>query len=244
MEYLFIMISKFKGIFFDAGNTLLRVYPSIGVIYSEAARMYGTELSPDLIEASFRNLWTQKDSLVSNEGHRNTYEKERDWWKYLVREVFRDHMLDQNFESFFDYLYGRFAGSDCWRLYDDVLEVLQSLKGQGLKLAIISNWDSRLPTLCDELGLTPFFDAVIVSSMVGYEKPHPGIFQVALSKTSLAPQEALYIGDDPYLDYQAALNAGLYSLHLDRYDRFPDHPQKIQTLRQLLTEFKTELEES
>lgn len=234
METLFTVISDLKGVFFDAGNTLLRVHPSIGVIYSEVAKMFGADLAPEIIERSFRDLWTKKDSLVSNEGHRNTYEKERDWWKYLVAEVFQESIEVSNFDRFFDHLYARFGLSDSWRVYDDVIEVLEALKSKGLKLAIISNWDSRLPALCDQLGLSPFFDAVVVSSIVGYEKPHPGIFQIALNETSLQADQVLYIGDDPYLDYQGATKAGLHALQLDRYDRFPDHPKKIHSLRQLI----------
>jgi putative hydrolase of the HAD superfamily len=231
---------KLKGVFFDAGNTLLRVYPSLGVIYSEVAATFGANLPPELIEASFRDLWTKKDSLVSNEGHRNTYEKERDWWKYLVAQVFKDQIGLSDFDRFFDHLYARFALSDSWRVYDDVLMVLQTLKKRRLKLAIISNWDSRLPALCDQLELKSYFDTIVVSSIVGYEKPHPGIFEVALRETKLSPEEVLYIGDDPYLDYQGAMKAGLHAFQLDRYDRFPDHPKRLRNLNELLELLESE----
>src|SRR5574341_821814 len=95
--------SHFKGVFFDAGNTLLRVHPSIGEIYSEAARSFGAEISPEAIEDSFKQMWTQTAPLVSNEGHRLSYEKERDWWKFLVKEVFDDHIEFKDFDRFFDH---------------------------------------------------------------------------------------------------------------------------------------------
>jgi putative hydrolase of the HAD superfamily len=226
--------SNIKGIFFDAGNTLLSVYPSVGSIYAQAAEAFGLNVTHDAIEESFKELWTQTAPLVSNEGHRLTYEKEKDWWKYLVREVFREHLHLMDFDQFFDYLYQRFAETDCWRLYEDVPVVLDELKQRGLKLAIISNWDSRLPALCDQLGISPFFEALVVSALVGYEKPHPTIFQIALEQTGLTPEEVLYIGDDPYLDYQAARKIGIHSLHLDRFDRFPDHPDRIVSLTDLM----------
>jgi putative hydrolase of the HAD superfamily len=226
--------SKIRGVFFDAGNTLLRVHPSIGDIYSEAAAEFGVDVTPEQIENSFKEHWKNTLPLVSNEGHRLTYEKERDWWRYIVREVFQAFVPFQNFESFFDHLYIRFAQSDTWRLYDDVSAVLEVLKERDMKLAIVSNWDSRLPSLCDQLGITPFFHALVVSSLVGYEKPHPAIFQIALERTQLSAREVLYIGDDPFLDYQAAQKADLNALHLDRNDRFPDHPDKVTSLHQVL----------
>jgi len=234
MENLFTVTTSFKGIFFDAGNTLLRVYPSIGVIYSEAAREFGAEVEPEKIEKSFKELWNKTAPLVNNEGHRLSYEKERDWWKYLVGEVFRDLIQFQDYDAFFDHLYYRFEHSDTWRLYDDVIDVLKHLKNQSFRLAVVSNWDSRLPSLFDALGLAPFFESVVISSVVGYEKPHPRIFEIALEQTSLQPNEVLYVGDDPFLDYQAAKKAGLHALHLDRAGRFADHPDKITDLHQLV----------
>lgn len=227
---------RYKGIFFDAGNTLLRVHPSVGAIYSEAARQFGMDYPTDEIETTFREMWTRTAPLVNNEGHRLSYEKERDWWKFLVWEVFKHKMNTSDFDPFFDFLYQRFEDSGSWRLYEDVLEVLEHLSGTGQILAIVSNWDSRLPSLCDDLGLTPFFHTIVVSSLVGYEKPHPAIFQIALEKTQLNASDVLYIGDDPFLDYQAARKVGINALHLDRTHRFPPHPDKITSLKELLTD--------
>lgn len=225
---------KFKGIFFDAGNTLLSVYPSVGSIYAEVAGQFGMNVTADEIERSFKQLWTQTTPFVSNEGQRLTYEKERDWWRYLVREVFRDHVERIDFDQFFDHLYRRFADADCWRLYEDVVDVLRQLKQRGYRLAIISNWGSQLPVLCDQLRITSYFETLVVSAIVGYEKPHPNIFRFALNETGLSPEDVLYIGDDLYLDYQASRKIGMHSLHLDRYNRFPHHPDRIVSLIELL----------
>jgi len=184
--------------------------------------------------SSFQELWNKTAPLVSNEGHRLTYEKERDWWKYLVWEVFKDLIQFKDFEAFFDYLYVRFEHSDSWCLYEDVLEVLEYLRSNNVTLAIVSNWDSRLPSLIDRLGISYFFHSMVISSLVGYEKPHPAIFQIALERTQLVSEEVLYVGDDPYLDYQAAKKAGLHSLHLDRDRRFPDHQERITSLHEVL----------
>ncbi|HET6266117.1 MAG TPA: HAD-IA family hydrolase [Acidobacteriota bacterium] len=225
---------QYKGIFFDAGNTLLRVYPSIGELYSSTARDFGVDWPPQEIEQTFRDLWAKTAPLVDNDGHRLSYQRERDWWKFIVREVFGDRIGKDNFDAFFDELYERFEDMNSWRLYDDVLEVLQQLKDRGQVLAIISNWDSRLPSLLQSLGLAPFFKATVVSALVGYEKPHPAIFQIALKDTNLQPHEVLYIGDDPFLDYQAAQKAGMDALHLDRSGHYKPHPGRITSLTEIL----------
>jgi putative hydrolase of the HAD superfamily len=225
--------NHFDGIFFDAGNTLLTVHPSVAEIYVSAAASFGINVDIQTIEESFQRLWVQTAPLVNNEGHRLTYEKERDWWKFLVREVFRDYLHSMDFDQFFDHLYHRFEDADSWRLYEDVPEILEDLKNRGYTLAIVSNWDSRLPSLCDRLGITRFFHTVVVSSIVGYEKPHPYIFQIALEQTGLSAEQVMYIGDDPFLDYQAARKIGIHSLQLDRNNRYPDHPHRITSLSEL-----------
>lgn len=228
------MKTRWKGVFFDAGNTLLSVYPSVGSIYADAAHRVGLDVTEAEIERSFKEIWAQTSPLVSNEGHRLSYEKERDWWKYLVHEVFRDHIEKMNFDQFFDDLYRHFAEADCWRLYDDVTGVLAQLRERGLRLAIVSNWGSSLPVLCEQLGISSYFETVVVSSIIGYEKPHPSIFKFALDQTGLSPEDVMYIGDDPYLDYQAARKVGIHSLQLDRHNRFPEHPDRIVSLIELL----------
>jgi putative hydrolase of the HAD superfamily len=235
MENSFLATSNnIKGIFFDAGNTLLRVHPSVGVIYSEVARHYGAELSPEAVEESFKNIWSKMGPLVSNQGQRLTYEKEREWWKFIVNQVFHGHVEFKDFEAFFQHLYERFAQTASWRLYDEVIAVLDDLKNRGHRLAVISNWDSRLPGLLEELKISEYFETVVVSALVGYEKPHPAIFQIALERTGLNPSDVVYIGDDPVLDYQAAKNVGLRAFHLDRHERFDHHSEKISSLNELL----------
>ncbi len=224
-----------KGIFFDAGNTLLRVYPSVGIIYSEVAQHFGANLSPEAVEESFKKIWSKMNPLVSNQGQRLTYEKERDWWKFIVNEVFRGHVEFKDFDAFFHHLYERFAETASWRLYDEVVTVLQVLKERGYRLAVISNWDSRLPSLLDELKISDYFETVVVSALVGYEKPHPAIFQIALERTGMQPSDVTYIGDDPVLDYQAAKSAGMRAFHLDRLERFDWHSEKIVSLNELLS---------
>jgi putative hydrolase of the HAD superfamily len=229
-----MMTTKIRGIFFDAGNTLLRVHPSVGEIYADAARRYGADLSAEAVEESFKKMWTRTGPLVTNEGHRLTYEKERDWWRFIVSEVFRDHIQFGNFDAFFDFLFERFAQSDCWRLYDDAHLVLQDLKQRGLHLGIISNWDSRLPSLLQQLDISKYFETVVVSSLVGYEKPHPAIFQIALDRSGLNSAEVIYIGDDPVLDYQAARSAGMRAFHLNRNKQFDLHEDTIDCLKDVL----------
>ena len=61
---------------------------------------------------------------------------------------------------------------------------------------MVSNFDTRLRPILDEMGLTQLFEAVIVSAEVGAEKPNPIIFEAACARLGVAAHETLVLGDD------------------------------------------------
>ena len=118
-------------------------------------------------------------------------------------------------------LFARFARGDAYRVFPEVPRVLAELAGRGLALAVISNWDDRLPAVLEDLGLARWFDVVVVSQEVGVEKPHPAIFEHALDRLGLAPEQVLHVGDRVREDVEGALALGMEGLLLVR----PDTPE-------------------
>jgi beta-phosphoglucomutase-like phosphatase (HAD superfamily) len=80
-------------------------------------------------------------------------------------------------------------------VFPEVPAVLAALRARGVRLAIVSNWDSRLPALLDRVGLSPWFDAILVSGIEGVEKPAPEIFLRAARRLGVAPQACVQILD-------------------------------------------------
>ncbi|MFD3004310.1 HAD-IA family hydrolase [Thermus tengchongensis] len=75
--------------------------------------------------------------------------------------------------------------------------LLRSLKAQGLKVGVLSN---TLPSLRESLayhGLAPYVDGFFASCALGVAKPDPRAFLLALEALGLAPEETLYLDDDP-----------------------------------------------
>lgn len=120
-----------------------------------------------------------------------------------------------------------------WTLYPEVPSVLAALRAMGLKLAVVSNWDSSLPSLLARLGLGDAFDDVIVSAVVGASKPDRGIFAEALRRAGVAPGAALHVGDSLVDDYHGARAAGLHALLVDRAGRVPEGYETIRSLSEL-----------
>jgi HAD superfamily hydrolase (TIGR01509 family) len=89
-----------------------------------------------------------------------------------------------------------------------VLEALARLRSLGLELAVVGNWDERLPEHLERLGLAPFFAAVVTSAAAGAAKPDPRPFLAALEVVGGRPERALHVGDSP-ADEDGARAAGL-----------------------------------
>lgn len=229
------MLKKFKAVFFDAGGTLLHPYPSVGEIYREVAGRHGCDVAALEMEKLFRQAWLKRDGLSNLQSH-SSEKIERAWWRGLVEEVFSQTQGLRDFEIFFDELYSIFADPHVWRLYPDVLEVLEKLKAENKRLAIISNWDSRLLKLCDGLGLNQYFDFILASAVFGASKPSPKIFQEALKRMNLEPNEAVHIGDSLEDDVHGAMRVGMDAILIERHANKREEPsvRMIHDLRSLI----------
>ncbi|MDA8017206.1 MAG: HAD-IA family hydrolase [Thermoanaerobaculia bacterium] len=113
-------------------------------------------------------------------------------------------------------LFDRFAQAEAWEVYPDVVRTLSELRRRGLKLAVVSNWDERLPSLLEKLGLAGYFETVVCSAECGVEKPNGAIFRICLDRLDVAPEQALHVGDSELEDVEGARAAGLKALRIDR----------------------------
>lgn len=230
------MISKYKAILFDAGGTLLYPYPSVGEIYAEVAEEHGQKFEASDLNRAFREVWKKHDGMSELQSY--TDEKvERDWWKKLVFETFEEVGSIKKFDEFFDRLYHHFASPECWRLYPEVIEVLNTLQKRNVPLAIVSNWDSRLLKLCELFRLTPFFEFILASAVFGSSKPNAEIFHEATNRLGIKPEEAVHIGDSLVDDVGGAKKAGVNAIFLDHHDEHQgsgkDYPV-VRDLRELI----------
>lgn len=114
-------------------------------------------------------------------------------------------------------------------------QVLTQLKTEGYQLAIVSNGghDTRLNTVRG-LGIEPYFDEIISSGLVGFNKPQPEIFQITAERLGVRPPQCLYIGDHPINDVQGATEAGMHALWMQGFHADAEHIQyKIQQLPEI-----------
>jgi putative hydrolase of the HAD superfamily len=93
---------------------------------------------------------------------------------------------------------------------DDTRITLETLRSAGKKLGVISNGQTTWQmTKLEGLGLVSCFDTVLISESEGIRKPDPRIFHRAVERLGVAPDEAMFVGDQPQVDAEGAHNAGL-----------------------------------
>ena len=107
-------------------------------------------------------------------------------------------------------------------LYDDALPVLKKLSEQGIIIGLITNIDSDMNPICEELEILPYLDLIVTSGEAGSDKPEPGIFNLALEKAGVQPSEAIMIGDQYSNDVVGARGVGIKPLLLDRFNQYPE----------------------
>ncbi|MBI4396985.1 MAG: HAD-IA family hydrolase [Elusimicrobia bacterium] len=218
-----------RAVFFDAGNTLFRPFPSVGHVYARTAAKYRCRVSPAWVEDRFHTVWRRRNGLA----HLKSEHQEKEWWRGLVKEVFGSRISTQRFKPFFNELYEIFAQPKSWRLYPDTMPTLRALKKRGGPLGVVSNWDSRLFRLCDRLGVSDYMDFVLASAVEGAAKPEKTLFRRALTLANVDPSNALHVGDSYREDYWGARQAGLKALLLCRNGLHQKGALCITTLKEV-----------
>jgi HAD superfamily hydrolase (TIGR01509 family) len=92
---------------------------------------------------------------------------------------------------------------------------LEALRRLGLRLAVVSNSNGTVARLLEHLDLARWFDAVVDSAVVGFEKPDPRIFRHAADLVGVQPAEAVHVGDLYSVDVLGARAAGVRAILLD-----------------------------
>ena len=90
--------------------------------------------------------------------------------------------------------------------------------GRAFRLAVVSNFDYA-PTcraILEREGIARLLDTVVISDEVGWRKPKPIIFETALRRLGLRPDEALFVGDRADIDVIGARSVGMPSVWINR----------------------------
>ena len=206
-----------KAIFFDFYNTLVRFWPPLAHIQQASCRELGLNVSEEGIERGY----ALADVFFNRENERyplalRTDEERRQFFARYEQMILDGAGLSVSLD-----LAGRvweIAGSipKDFIPFDDTIPALSLLHSKGYRLGIISNLRRDMRQLCAKLGLAPYLDFCINSAEAGAEKPDAAIFLAALEQATVAPSEAVHVGDQHRSDVLGARAVGIHPVLIDR----------------------------
>lgn len=206
-----------RAVTLDATGTLFTPR-DVGATYARVLGRHGVEIDPAAVATLLPEVWREFACAARPERDRFASHPEgaKGFWSDVVARVCLRAGSAPPPPFAVAELFETFARAEAWRLYPEVDEALDALAARGLRLAVVSNWDERLPRLIERLGLASRFAAIVVSQQVGVEKPHAAIFRAALDRLGVAAGEAVHVGDRRLEDVEGAEAAGLRALWLAR----------------------------
>lgn len=223
-----------RAVFFDAGQTLLEADPPVEEVYREAFATHGVEANLEAVHRAVHETWREVGARRDRGEERwGGLDGEAGFWRRFVEEVFGRAGGQGLPEPLLSGLVAHFREERHWKVYPETREVLSALRGAGMTLLVVSNWDSTLPRLLERLELLPFFDGVVVSAVFGASKPSRAIFDEAVRRAGVPHADALHVGDSLTDDYHGARAAGLHALLVDRLGRAPEGSEAIRSLSEL-----------
>lgn len=219
------MGNNLRAIFFDAGNTL--IFPRVEELAADlTAQGYASTVAH--FDAAERLGKQRLDAWLWPKIRSRDLPPRADpiyWLEYLralmdgvgapaeardgPREGPRERLVRRCVEGF--------SQISFWsRVYPGTPSLLENLRAQGYYLGVISNSIGTMEEHLNRVDLARHFDAIFDSAVVGVEKPHPEIFEMALNRSGFKPAEALFVGDIYSSDIGGAELAGMRGVLMDR----------------------------
>ena len=118
-------------------------------------------------------------------------------------------------------VYDEWASHHHFDMYDDVPDVLRAIAARGIRIGLISNSHRPLTSFQSHFELDGLVSAAVSSSDHGYLKPHPSIFEAALTLAGVTAAESVMVGDSLSHDIDGARRVGMRGILLHRSDDPP-----------------------
>ncbi|MFD7292359.1 HAD family hydrolase [Streptomyces sp. NPDC059897] len=215
-----------RAVLFDSGGVLVR---PIGGRWNPRADFERTVLghAPSITPAQFTAAIGAGDEFFATEVSTPDYD---DYHRLMLRHLGVEptsHLLAE--------LRRDVAPSVFLETYSDVEDTLEALSRRGVRMAVVSDAWPDLPELHGGLGIGRFFEAYAISAVLGCDKPDPRMYHHASTALGLAPEQCLFVDDDPEL-VAAAIRLGYAGRALCRDATETDVP-RIASLTELLQFF-------
>jgi putative hydrolase of the HAD superfamily len=238
-----------RGILFDLGNTVV-LFPALGVETEELSSerksmleslvmvMYDF-LKDHSLQATWSSFFKAYKTVRSEQLERQKqtlkeYDMKERLTKVLESLDFNASAPSEIIRQALDVYFKEYVRRV--EIEKEVIPTLRSLLPR-YRLGLVTNfaYPSGIHAILGKFGLEKIFDPIVISGEVGWIKPSPIIFQLALSKLSLSADQVVFVGDDPETDIKGAKNVGMKTVFLARESTRCDADITISHLSSLTT---------
>jgi len=205
-----------KGIVFDINGTLSDIHTNewhddVYRVISNLLSYQGISLSPNVVKDHYFQIMNEQRAAYG--GRHPEFDAVG-----IFREIIKDHSTEfthslpaEKLEQLPRLLAETHRAASRFKLqrYPGVRHTIRQLH-QKYHLAIISDGQATyaVPEL-NAVGLSGYFDPIIISGDFGYRKPDERLFTKALTAMKIAPSKVLYVGNDMYCDVYGAQRVGM-----------------------------------
>jgi putative hydrolase of the HAD superfamily len=212
-------MSAVRAVLFDMGYTLLAPHPSFEELVVQTAARHDVELTVAAVRAAEQHAWVQANheaevkQFTLDDRHSLTF------WSQFYERLLRGAGVERVPADLPRALYQTFTNHANYEFYPDVWPALDQLAARGFTLGVISNWEMWLQQLLIDRGVHERFACVVISGVVGFEKPDVRIFQHAFDVLGMKAEQCAYVGDSLEHDVAPSLALGVRPYLIDRKGR-------------------------
>ena len=209
-----------KVILFDLDDTIISFSASSDTCWREVCALYagGAGIAPERLLAAIleSSQWYWGDAARHKRGRLNLRQGRRNVvaGAFQSLKITGSNLANEIADAFSD------RRETSISLFPGAVETLTSLRNRGIRLGLITNGDSEgQRRKINTFGLEPYFDCILIEGETGIGKPEPGVYELALQRLSIAPEEVWMVGDNLVWDIEAAQKAGILAVWVDFANR-------------------------
>jgi len=225
----------YRHIFFDLDHTLWDFDKNAEETLHELYHSYALKDIGVSCPQTFIDIYTRNNHLL--------------WAEYHIGKITKEHLRSTRFSTTFSDLgisaeqipaafeddYVRICPTKT-NLFPQAHETLSYLQ-QKYKLHLISNGFKESTELkINVTDLAKYFENIVISEVIGVNKPDRKIFEFALNAAGAKKEESLMIGDSIEADIRGALQFGMDAIYFNPANKEKPHDVKneIKSLEELI----------
>jgi putative hydrolase of the HAD superfamily len=206
-----VSTTRTSAIFFDVDFTLIYPGPTFqGEGYARFCARRGIVADPSRFDAAVRAA-----SSILDFEQDHVYDAEI-FVRYTSRIIHEMGGTGASVVECAREIYDEWAENQHFFLYDDVAPVLRALAARGLKIGLISNSHRPLTSFQQHFELEGLVTVAVSSSEHGFMKPHPSIFNAAMTLAGVTASESMMVGDSLSHDIDGARQVGMRGVLVHR----------------------------